>query len=53
MTQEEAGKVVYVTERGWQNWELKVAKMPLGLWELYLIKTKQKRKKNSPKENAK
>lgn len=44
LTQAEAGRVVYVSERGWQNWELEGAKMPPGLYELFLLKTKQARK---------
>lgn len=47
LTQAEAGRVVYVSERGWQNWELGGSNMPPGLWELFLLKTKQARKKNS------
>lgn len=46
LTQSEAGKVVQVSARAWQNWELKVNNMPPGLWELFLLKTKSARKKN-------
>jgi putative transcriptional regulator len=40
-TQREAGAVVYVAERTWQNWELDKRAMPRGLYELYLLKTGQ------------
>jgi DNA-binding XRE family transcriptional regulator len=38
LTQEEAGALVYVSRRTWQDWERGIADMPPGLWELFLIK---------------
>lgn len=40
LTQQEAAAVVYMSYRGWQNWELG-GKVNLGLWELFLHKTGQ------------
>ena len=37
-TQREAGLVVSVSERTWQDWERGVAEMPVACWELYLIR---------------
>jgi DNA-binding transcriptional regulator YiaG len=37
-TQSEAAALVWVTLRGWQWWESGKRKMPIGLWELLLIK---------------
>lgn len=36
----EASKVVRVSERAWYHWERGERVMPLGLWELFLLKTK-------------
>lgn len=41
LTQEEAGALVYVSRRTWQDWELGVAQMHPGLWELFRIKAQQ------------
>lgn len=38
-TQAEAGAMVYMTDRAWRHWELGRRDMPLGLFELYCIKT--------------
>jgi putative transcriptional regulator len=38
-TQSEAAVLVHVTTRAWQWWESGERKMPIGLWELILIKT--------------
>ena len=38
MTQREAGKIVSVSERTWQDWERGVAEMPVSAWELFLIR---------------
>lgn len=37
-TQSEAAALVRVTLRAWQWWESGDRKMPIGLWELFLIK---------------
>lgn len=39
LTQEEAGALVYASRRTWQDWELGVAEMHAGLWELFTLKT--------------
>ena len=41
MTQTEAAEKVYVTLRTWQWWESGKREMPIGLWELFLIKADQ------------
>jgi DNA-binding XRE family transcriptional regulator len=38
-TQREAAHAVHVTSRTWQWWESGDRKMPVGLWELFVIKT--------------
>lgn len=38
-TQSEAASLVHVTMRAWQWWEAGKRKMPVGLWELLLIKS--------------
>jgi len=38
MTQREAGLVVSVSERTWQDWERGVAEMPVAAWELLLAR---------------
>jgi hypothetical protein len=40
-TQSEAADKVYVTLRAWQLWEAGRREMPIGLWELFLIKIDQ------------
>jgi putative transcriptional regulator len=40
-TQSEAADMVYVTLRAWQWWEAGKREMPIGLWELFLIKIDQ------------
>lgn len=47
LTQEEAGKVLHVGWKYWQQWEYGKRTMPEVKWELFLIKTKAARKKNS------
>jgi len=37
-TQAEAAALVHVTLRAWQWWESGKRRMPIGLWELILIK---------------
>ena len=37
-TQTEAAALVHVTLRAWQWWESGKRRMPIGLWELILIK---------------
>ena len=39
LTQSEAASLVHVQLRAWQWWESGQRKMPVGLWELFLIKT--------------
>ena len=39
LTQSEAASQVHVQLRAWQWWESGQRKMPVGLWELFLIKT--------------
>jgi len=41
LTQESAADLVYSGRRTWQDWELGVANMHPGLWELFRIKTSQ------------
>lgn len=45
LTQTQAAQVVHVTLRTWQSWEIEQGvsyrQMPLGAWELFLIKTDQ------------
>lgn len=38
-TQTQAAALIYVTDRAWRYWELGKREMPLGLYELYCIKT--------------
>lgn len=42
ITQAEAAKVVHVSKRTWQQWELGQRKMHPAFWELFEIKTKLK-----------
>ncbi len=41
LTQSEAASMVHVTLRAWQWWESGKREMPIGLWELFLIKIGQ------------
>jgi hypothetical protein len=41
LTQAEASCLVHVTPRGWQWWEAGKREMPIGLWEIFLIKIDQ------------
>ncbi len=41
LTQAEAACLVHVTLRAWQWWEAGKREMPIGLWELFLIKINQ------------
>ena len=47
LTQDEAGEVVGTNWKGWQQWEYGVSNMRSPIWELFLLKTKSARKKNS------
>lgn len=47
LTQDEAGKVLSTDWKGWQQWEYGKRNMPRSKWELFLIKTRAARKKNS------
>lgn len=47
LTQAEAGAVVHVSKRGWQDWELGVRDINPAAWELFLLKTKKERRKYS------
>jgi len=40
-SQSEAAEMVHVTLRAWQWWESGKREMPVGLWELFLIKIDQ------------
>ena len=42
-----AAKIVGVTQQAWYHWEHDERKMPVGLWELFLLKTGQKRLKRA------
>lgn len=46
LTQTEAGALVYVSMRGWQDWERGVRDISLAHWELFLIKTKKLRRQS-------
>lgn len=39
LTQKKAARLVYTTERTWQNWEAGKRQMNLAAWELFHIKT--------------
>lgn len=41
LTQTEAGQIVRVSLRTWQRWEAGDRTMPLGLFELFMLKTGQ------------
>lgn len=38
LTQDQAAKILQVSRRNWQQWELGERKMHPGLWELFCIK---------------
>ena len=38
-TQTEAGAIVWVAMRTWQDWESGARSMPAAAWELYMVKT--------------
>jgi DNA-binding transcriptional regulator YiaG len=38
MSQPVAARLIHSTKRTWQDWECGKARMPPGLWELFLIK---------------
>jgi DNA-binding transcriptional regulator YiaG len=44
LTQTEAAALVYVELRAWQHWEAGTRPMHAGLWELFQLKTKRRRK---------
>lgn len=39
LTQSAAAAMLYVTRNTWQRWEYGATPIPLGYWELLLIKT--------------
>lgn len=41
LTQAQAGELVGVTDRAWRYWERGERVMPRGMWELWVIKTKE------------
>lgn len=41
-SQKQAAETVYVTPRQWQRYEHGDSKIPLAVWELYLLKTNQR-----------
>lgn len=41
LTQREAARLIYATERAWQEWESAGRRMHPGLWELFCIKLDQ------------
>lgn len=41
LTQTEAAQVVRASLRGWQQWEAGDRAMPAGLFELFMLKTRQ------------
>lgn len=41
LLQSQAAQVVSCTTRSWQGWEYGERPMPQGIWELFLLKTKQ------------
>lgn len=41
LTQTEAAKIVSASMRAWQQWESGERTMPPGLFELYMLKTRQ------------
>ena len=43
LTQTAAAGLVHVKLRTWQDWEYSKSAMPLGLWELFLIKIGRRR----------
>lgn len=47
LTQTEAGEVVHASLRTWQQWEAGDRKMHPGLFELFKLKTGQKRRKQA------
>ena len=42
LSQAEAGELILSSKRSWENWEQGRAKMHPGLFDYFLIKTKQK-----------
>lgn len=44
LTQAQAGGLVGVTDRAWRYWEAGRRTMPVGIWELFQLKTKQPKK---------
>jgi DNA-binding transcriptional regulator YiaG len=42
LSQTAAAQLIHSTLRTWQDWEAGKASMHAGLWELFLIKTKQR-----------
>lgn len=52
LTQTQAAALVHRAYLSWLRWEAG-GPIDMACWELFLIKTKRLRKKNSTKENAK
>ena len=46
LTQSEAGRIVYVSARGWQDWERGVRPIDMNAWENFLRKTKAARRRS-------
>ena len=44
LTQKQAGALVGVTDRAWRYWESGRRTMPVGIWELFQLKTKRPKK---------
>ena len=42
LSQPEAGELILASKRSWENWEQGRVKMHPGLFDYFLIKTKQK-----------
>ena len=42
LSQAEAGELILASKRSWENWEQGRVKMSPGLFDYFLIKTKQK-----------
>ncbi len=48
LSQVQAAAVCYVTRNAWQRWEYGKTPIPMGYWELFLMKTKAARRKGKP-----
>lgn len=45
LTMKEAAALIHSTLRTWQDWEGGISNMHAGLWELFLLKTHQDKKR--------